>query len=715
MKKSQISMFVVIGIVLIIGIIFFLSFKNNNLSFYEDGKSSYKVKKFVENCIYEITNLAQEKVAQSGGKLYYQEKPIFPYDSHPNIIKKSSGFQDIGKINFYYWYYYDDSDKEFVVDIPEYSSESTYSIKNQIKRFVKENIEDECFKNFKDFEDEFRVNYEIDEINLDLKFNYDEIETNLDLKFEIYELATESFESLSSFSKTQHNKIRVPFFLAKDIIEAQKNSSFLEIRQIQLISPYQISKKKNLLPPFYDFKIGYDFSPWDLRETEKLFAQIMNSHIGEIKFLSTYQDPKDFSSSENEFVFGASKIYKKNYLEDTTLTENYDDIEFFEFRNYKVKTKYELFYPLSFSIFPSLGNTFLFPETKQLIENVIPLFTTTYTSRYQTTMPIVFEISNKDSSNLIFQFGVETNIKNNKPLKYVNSQQETLSPPTQNSGYSLVCNPNQFISGEYTLSFADYIDNGNRKSSSDLLKGVDDALILFSCKGFKKCYLGKTKINGDYRLENFSKLNFKLPVNCKPGTLEIYKFGHNKIVVENLDPQIGKNIDLGNFSFDSTKKITPKIKLCSSTHLCSGGRSLRQYEEGFVFFENKKNSELTKVLEIDFENQYDLEIELSTGNYDIIAFIISNKKTVVTGKEICTPSGLFDEDCHTIPDINLTSWLVGEYEFQDFEITKEDLISNSEIVLRIQEQKVPKTFDELSEVASTLGGNLKDISPVFTN
>ena len=122
--------------------------------------------------------------------------------------------------------------------------------------------------------------------------------------------------------------------MAKDIVEAQKNSSFLEIRQLQLIAPFQFSKKKNLLPPFFDYKIGYDYTPWDLRQVKDLFAKIMNSNVGVIKFLSTHLEPVELREdyTENEFVRGALNIYRTNYLEDTTLTEDNERVDFYEFK-----------------------------------------------------------------------------------------------------------------------------------------------------------------------------------------------------------------------------------------------------------------------------------------------------------------------------------------------------------------------------------------------
>ena len=148
MKKGQISLFVILGLILIFATIFFLTYKNN-LNFFEDEKSSFKIKKFVESCLEQTTHLAQKRIAQSGGKLYHSEEIFFSYDSFGEIVKKQKGFKDIGGVEIIYWYHYDDLSEEFEVDIPEYDTEDRYSIKNQVKFFVEENIEKTCFKKLK--------------------------------------------------------------------------------------------------------------------------------------------------------------------------------------------------------------------------------------------------------------------------------------------------------------------------------------------------------------------------------------------------------------------------------------------------------------------------------------------------------------------------------------------------------------------------------------
>ena len=358
----------------------------------------------------------------------------------------------------------------------------------------------------------------------------------------------------------------------------------------------------------------------------------------------------------------------------------------------------------------------LFPKVENLIAKIIPLFTTTYTGFYQITMPVVFEIYDKDNSDIIFQFGVETNIENNKPLKFKEKKEDDIYFEEDNSdAQSLICDPNQFISGVYNLTFFDNIENGKRKNLDAPLLGVDGALVSFSCKGFSKCFLGETKINGKYKFENFSHLNFKLPINCNPTTLEIYKFGHKKIKIENLNPQIGKNVDLGNFSLDSTKKLKLEVNLCKGVLICSSGRSLDKEEQGFIFFNNLENSELTRAVSIDFENQNKIDVELTTGNYSISAFILDSKNVSIPGKEICVPKSgvsgvLGEEECHQIPDINLSSWVSGNYEISNFEIKKEDLIGNSEIFLKIKGLKAPTTLEEFENLQSN---SKKDVPPSF--
>ena len=714
MKKAQVSMFIIIGAILLIGGILFFSLDSSSLEFFEDDKSSSKISTFVSSCLAQTTKEAQRKIAQAGGHYYHTPSLIVNYDAPKEVFKSAKGFKDLGGVKFLYWYYYDESSKRFTTQIPEYDTSSKYSLRNQIKQYLLEHTEKDCIKNFNVFNDQFEISYDPSQFEFEVQFRGDEIISSLTVDIQIKEFATESFESLHFFKSEQYNALRVPYFLARDIVAAELNTSFLEVREVQLISAYQSSSRRDLLPPFYDFKTEYDFRPWNLKETKEVFAQVMNTHLSQITFLSTHADSKSKSSyPQTEFVKGAESIYKANYLEETTQTKNIKNINFKEFKEYSVQPKYELFYPLSLTISPSSGNVLLFPEPKALLTTLVPLFTTSYSASYEAVIPIVFDISAKDPTNqLDFQFALETNIKYNKPLSERNEQLEQFEGLSTQSDSSLICNPNQFISGNYTLDIVDSINFGLRTSLASSPKGVEEAFISFSCRGLSTCYLGETKVNVTSKS---STLNVKLPTHCFPGTLTISKPEHKSIVIENLDPKLGTSVSLGTFELDSTKTLDLDLRLCSLGQICESGRVLSDDESGFVIFEHKTNPELTRVVEITAQNQYELKIPLTTGSYLISAFVINNKEQVIPDKEICYKKGLFKKkECQTIPGFTLQSWVVGQYKVEDFKVTAENLIPHSKVLINVLESKVPTNFDELEKSSHSLSEvQAKSYDPIF--
>ena len=698
MKKGQLSLFIILGTIIILAAIFFIVIRNTDLGLLEDeSKVSHKdsLEGFVKSCLETTVRKAQEKIGQNGGHLYRNSSDLANYDSPQEVVKKSPGFKDLGGVGHRYWYYYDDLDESFKLDIPHYYTDDVNSsLKSQIKRYLNEHLEVDCIKGFSDKKEEFVVDYDPKDFNFDIEFRDENISVELATDFKIESLGAEgNIEVVPFVSGENYNFLRVPYFLALDIVSSQSQTSFLEIRQLQTIAPHQTSKNRELLPSFYEFEYGYSPSPWDVRKSKLLLSQLMNTYLREIKFTKTHIPTP--TTTPTDFERQVSEIYDFDHSFYTLTDEEgvKEHIDFKEFKTYSVKPSFELFYPSYFTI--NSNSHIYLPDAQQFI--TIPFLGniawTIYTTHWDITMPILFELSLEDDPNndFSFQFAIETNIESNEPLAFrsgSSSQTPSLRQP------SLICDPNSLVSGEYILMINDEV-------SSD---PVTDVLVEFNCKGIETC-----SIEAEEEVDNdVTELKFKLPVNCNPGTLKVSKAGHSPIIITNLDPKENEDYDIAIesgsgkiFPLNSAKEMKLDLKFCpvSRVGACIGNRLDRQ--EALVIFTHKQNEQFVSVVEVTEENQDEVSVELTTGTYDISIFALDKDVSPIPEDEECydnTWNPFDDEKCEVLPEIELDSWVIGQYEFSDFKVGEDDITSYDTIKIRMDTTDPPESYDDLKNM-----------------
>ncbi|NCC71318.1 hypothetical protein EOM09_07095, partial [bacterium] len=426
---------------------------------------------------------------------------------------------------------------------------------------------------------------------------------------------------------------------------AQANEAFIEKRIMQFLNPYMDSDSRDLLPPKYEFKMEYDFRPWEVKKVENLVKQIIESNINQIQFVDTnYQLnilPKELSNSA--FAKGAQKMHlKEYYLKEYSFVYENDKNLYNSYKDYSVEPTFNVFYPFHFNLAPAAGNMVLLPKPQAVI-NFIPFFFTEYVAVYEMSLPIIFKIDNNQYDKFSFDFAIEANIDYNSPLIETYEyklNEEYIETRTQSN--SLICDPPQFISEYIYLNISDPIINGERiydekKRDFNMPEtGVNDAIITFNCKGLSTCFVGETSINGEFIQNNISQLKFRLPIDCNPGRLEIYKYGHKKLIFNNLNPQIETPIFLGTHQMPSKREISLKINILDiNKGKFTEGRILEKEENAFLILENLDDREIVEVVEINYENQNNLSIKLLPGNYSINSFLLYNNNINIPGGEIC--------------------------------------------------------------------------------
>lgn len=712
--KAQVSLFVIIGTIIILGGILLFTFNSDSIRLFADDKSSTKIKTFVDSCLELQSDTAQYKLGVTGGWLYSPQLQYTDREKSEVYNKNAQGLDFLEKNKMPYWFYYDDSVEEFKFNIPEYDSDNQYSLRGQIERYVEETLEDECIKGFSEFEKLYEIEYDKDAIDVEVSFDQDEIQIDMSLPIEILELNTNTSDYVSEFQVDIENKLWVPYNLARDITISEAQSFFIEKRILSFLSPYQSANNRDFLPPFYDFKMTYDFRPWSIPKVEELIKQIVNTHISKIQFLNTdyYERPLPQGYANSEFATALHNLYTKDYITEHTTTKQ-DDLSLFnKYKEYEVLPTYESFFPTSISIFPAIGDSVLLPRPEAVI-NFLPFFFTEYTSVYEIAMPIVFEIrSNNENDRFVFNLPIEANIDHNSALgENIQIDSELLKLINERENAALVCDPFQFISEPVYMNITDPINYGYRTPQNSDLNGVEGAIVTFDCKGIASCYVTNTRINSQNEEGNITELKFNLPINCNPGTLKVYKYGHQSIEIEDLDPNLDNPIFLGSYEMASKKTLKLNINILDPEDTkFTEGKDLRDSESGFLIFENLNDKDNVEVVEIKDETFDNLEISLMPGKYKITGFLNYADNINIPSTQICYNKGFFSgSECQEIPEMDLEGWVSGGVEIDEFEITTRNLLNADSITVNMVSYIIPSSYDTLTSSSEEMG-NLKELS-----
>ncbi len=701
-KKAQIAIFIVIGVIVILGGFFLLSNNTSFSIFQEDSpgfKTTQSIDEFVTQCIEIQTKEGINLLGRQGG--WIEPQGIFADRNTPGIVvEKAEGIEFAGD-QFTYWYYYDDRNEVFRTKIPSYDDlDDENSMLNQLKYYIEDNINLRCLNNFENFEDVSKIEFEEPQINVE--FGDEIIKVELEMPIQIEHINLNKTDYLDVFNIEYENKLRIPYYLAKDIVSTQSQNSLFEKNLIAALIPYQSSVDTQLLPPFSDTRSEYEFRVWRVDESKLLTQMVMESTVPQTQFRETNyrvleieEELRDLPLAQgltSVFVqeyFGENGEYKDQEL-DSELERDY--------RAMNLNPTYSLLYPINFEIENSYGGMIFMSEPEMLVP-FLGLSTTDYQAAYKIVAPIIIDIKDsRDQINddFVFKLPIEINIRHNAPLAE-NYEINIPNTQTQIDG-TIACR--HLNSGDYSINLTDSIKGG----------GVEGAFVEVKCKqGFFTCPLGQTRI-----VNGITNLNFKIPQNCYepdiPATLTITKFGHQGIEKEiYLDEQ-----DFGVVDMPSAKEM--KLKVVSSYNDWVPGRSystMTQGEEGILVFESLDDESMTRVFSFDefttyYESEGDVgEIQILPGRYNIQGFIFKQDETNQVSSRIipCDSSALgslLGADCpsesqRTMPAFNLSAWVVGHYQINDFEFELNDLIENDYIVLNLIRVNMPQTYDQLAE------------------
>jgi hypothetical protein len=603
MKKGQITVFIIIGLIilLIIGTVLYLTQKEITRPFEaarprvaELPQEVQPLRDLVESCIRRLATDGLRKIGDSGG---YLDTTQLSY----NIFQPTEGqavqFSPGAGPNIAYWWHMSSKNKcgpgqcEFTLEKPGlYRSDGGTNIEAQLDSYVTRGLPD-CLGNFQEFEQRGCEVQEQGEPKVTSNIAKEDV--FFVGKYSLRAVCEEQSYEMEDYYVSIELNFKEIFELATELANFQMQQRFLEQVTKNLIATYG-NMDSSMIPPTRKYEVGppKPGTFWIKNDIKKRLQSLLTSYIPVIQVANVrnynyIRAPPNVRDREHYEL-----LYNRQFL--IPINVSHHSLE----ARFSYLDWWEPYFDLNCNgqlCEADSASSFMF----------LPFTINRYEFAYDISYPVLVEIRNPSSFNdegYSFKFFIEQNLRNSDALLLdtipVNIM-KTGKPP------SLFCDPAQMTSGTVSV----YVKDGKT------LQGLNGVGISYLC-GEENCNIGLT---------TKGNLTSKFP-RCIGGALRVTKQGYasqtlrmdtsreNPLRVEiMLEPVRILNASIKNYAFTKFDQWDPWV-------FAEGGGPLRppdgqsstimlirnggQYDEPF-----------TAVTEIKGDGKS--EIQLIPGNYSI--------------------------------------------------------------------------------------------------
>ncbi len=706
-KKSQATIFIIIGMILLIAAIIFFSYQDQTNrqiipGVYLKGEQIPlefdPIKSYVDNCVYKVGVDGLKLAGQHGGYISMLDPEIntgsfkiIPEATESDAVIFSSGTN----LAVPYWWYLKSAND--CTGECRYSSkrpdlrDSDNSIEKQLERYVKKNIK-ECLNNFEDFK---KQGFDIEEqgdIEVDVVVAEKDIAVLVD--YPVKASKESSSEITKYYALIPINMERI-YNLATKITNLQKEYRFLENAIINLIASFA-SVDEEKLPPLTDMRFTYGSSlRWSKADVKENVIGILTSYIDLFQVDGTYNyDRNLFGDLLKQRLYDAFIV--------PVVEEKYSELA--------VDFSYLDFWPVYFDL--NCNGDICEPESANSpFLSIIGI--QRYNFMYDVSYPVLVEIKEPGALNgngYDFKFFLESNLRNNEPLP-VDFRPLQAAAVTHGT---YLCDHEQRQSGDVTIKSLS-------KASKQPLDGVK---VTYSVAG-ESCYIGNTNEDGI--------LIDKFPTGAAGGVVtfvredylsksKIFDAGaeERSIAVE-LEPIIEKNIIV------KKKKL---VKSGNRWNFVDNAVELDDDEQAILTLTRKnkiEEQEYSTVAEFTGRQTEPGKLDIAPGEYEATINLLLYKDLTIPEKTVEIDGGWFgDDEEYTLPgqkfssetpylsgglnlDVKISSRDLQDYNTIVFYAVSQDLQSVPEQNRDIYDLQVVGKYDQYSKVYSTA------LEPTFEN
>ena len=412
-KRGQISIFIILGIVVVGVIIASLYLTKEPVQPTQTPVQVDPIREHVEECLDLVSLRGLKLLGMQGGYTDISNKDVLSYMN--------------GKLNVVYWL---DEDS---LKAPKFSR-----IENELEKFIEKDMEG-CV-NFDLFED-----FRIEEGNIKANVDFDEI-IYINVEWPLKVVKNDVEYELKDFSNNYDVDMKKIYKLAYGIAETEKTYNFLEDKTLFLIDTYSgVSLDK--LPPFAEYDFGCGVVKWPLISVKQKLKTVLKENIPYLKVEGMVFDRKK-SVVYDSFIYD---IFREN------------------FEGVRVDFRYLDEFPLYLDVNPKKGS-YVEPEKGKfnLLLNILCM--NKYYFKYDVAYPVLVEISDSNALNgegYSFRVPLLVVIKGN------NARYRLYSDVEIEEEKSLFCDEEQRISGDILIGAVDAKD-GSRLNADVYYSCIDE-------------------------------------------------------------------------------------------------------------------------------------------------------------------------------------------------------------------------------------------------
>ena len=714
-KRGQITLFIVLGVVLVIGTSMFFYLRSTiELSPEEQQARREKalaevptefmpVIEYVEDCIRQTGEDGVVKLGMHGGFL---ELPLSSFVSISNQPTESDVAPFVKGSSWkipYYWYLKSSNlctgtcefksvpGSRLFLNERDTTGSSSVSIEEQINDYILANI-DSCLRDFEVFETQgFDITQDIAKRKVDITILDRNVLLSMEMPVTVKKDGVD--KKLKDFFIELPVDLKGLYELAKSITQLEAEQRFLERNFLSVIVGYS-GIDTNKLPPMSAMEISLKGGEiWVKSEVKKLIEGALTSHVSLLQVFDTY--------SYRERFFPGNDLANTLYQQGTLIATDpsYPNLRAgFEYVNW----------PIFFDL--DCDGELCRPDS--ITSNLAAIIgVQRYNFVYDLSYPVKVTLEDPFAFNdrgYTFQFFLESNIRGNQPMP-ADYNPILFDVPSSDT---MLCNENNQNSGEITIGVSDAKD----------FRVLDGVSLSYACMD-ESCIMGETDQLGFFES--------KFPV-CMGGIVSLLKNGYlgkgyqmdtylneNNTVSIELEPFRDKEIII-------KKKVLEKDS--ESNWIFSGVSRNLYYNEGIlneqaVITLTRKgepgDESYVVVLEYDHTNSSNNMVRLVPGAYDVsIMLLLFDEDKIKINESVCEGVKFFgaclgDTSYFSMEFNETTPYSSGGLELE-VNIDKNNLDSSDEIVfyavspdLRAVNEE-DRSMDDLGEM-----GKIRDYSETY--
>ncbi|MBR9700067.1 hypothetical protein GOV09_06425, partial [Candidatus Woesearchaeota archaeon] len=592
MGKAQVSLFIILGIVILGAVGMFFYFRGEVIKgdilpavtdIVEELPSEFlPVQPFVERCLEDTATNGLHIMGQRGGYIYTEAL-------HPGGVATegdSVAFSRDSEMIIPYWHYLASENEctgecEFSSKMLELRGEN--SVEEQLERYVDEHLK-ECIAGFGGIEELGFIVDELKEPTSTVTIAERNVIIELDYPLEVSR--GENRFDIERFFVTLDLDLRKVYEMATYLTELQQEFRFLERATTNLIVGFSgVDKEK--LPPMSDTTFEFGSSVrWNKRSVKRSVQSVVMGYIPLLRVV----DSLNWREIDTGRYF-ADKIFNRGMSMPNNISIHDVNVNF----------NYLDFWDMYFDL--NCRGDICEPEA--MFTDLLPIGLQRYNFVYDVSYPVMVELEDPAAFNdqgYTFNFMLEANVRNNEPMPALFTPIVLLDAVPE----SLLCDGNKRNSGEVIIETYDSLTDN----------ALDDVQVYYTC--IDSCYIGETE---EGRLES------SFPV-CLGGSVLLKKEGYEDHFFtydsskERSDRFVVKMNPIKELTVEVKKKLVKK----QGDEWVYDGQISDLAEDELAFVSLSKDNDFD-LAEITFDKNE--KITVAEGTYEISIDLIKEKGFVI--------------------------------------------------------------------------------------